>query len=326
MTQDEHAHRLLRGSAAPGQRPEAGPQRPARHRSLPTTLLVGDALGIAALRRQHLLQPPRDYEVIGCCLTTPASSRKTLEGLPVLGGLGDVVDVVRHRAVDTVAVLPSSGAAGLRRLERDLRTTRADLLLAPAVSEAGTSRLHPFPAGRRKAAWTERSGLHGVRALVKGSFDRGAAALILLLLLPVLLAVAVAVKTTTPGPVFVRLARLGRHGRPFRLLRFHAPEDTPLGRVLRRHSLDELPQLLNVLRGDMSLVGPRPALPSETAHAQHRLRPGLIGLTPPGGRPGRSSDDALPIAVDYVENWSLRLDLTILRRTFAAAVRGGRAV
>ncbi len=325
MTQDEHAHQLLRGGAAPRQWPWADLQRPAPRRFLPTTLLVGDAHGVAALRRQHLRQLPRDYEVIGCCLTAPGSPGGTLEGLPVLGGPGDVVDVVRHYAVDTVAVLPSSGAAGLRRLERDLRATRADLLLAPAMSGAGTSSLRASSVGRRGAAWSERSGLHGVRALVKSSFDRVAAALILVLLLPVLLGVAVAVKATTRGPVFVRLARLGRHGRPFRLLRFSAHEDTPLGPILRRHSLDELPQLLNVLRGDMSLVGPRPGLPSETARAEHRLRPGLIGLTPLGGRPGRSSDDGMPIDVHYVENWSLLLDLSILRKSFAAALRGGRA-
>ena len=322
MTQDEHAHRLLRRGATPGQWPWVDPRQPARRRPLPTALLVGDAHGIAALHRRHLRQPPRDYEVIGCCLTAPDPSRATLEGLPVLGGPDDVVSVVRSYAVDTVAVLPSSGGAALRRLERDLTATGADLVLAPAASGVGASSLRPAAAGRRRAA---RSGLHGVRALVKGTFDRGAAALILVLLMPVLLGIAVAVRATTRGPVLVRLPRLGRNGHPFSLLRFSAHRDTPLGPALRRHALDELPQLLNVLRGDMSLVGPRPGLPSETAHAAHRLRPGLIGLTPLAGRSGRSADDGMPMDVQYAENWSLLLDLSILRRSFAAALRGSRA-
>ncbi|MFP5372795.1 MAG: sugar transferase [Actinomycetes bacterium] len=326
MTQDEHARQLLRGGS-PRHWPWADPQQELRRRrTLPSTLLVGDAHGVAALRRQHLRRPPRDFEVIGCCLTTPGSPREPVEGLPVLGGPGDVVDVVCHHAVDTVAVLPSTSAVGLRRLERQLRDTRADLLLAPAIPGAGTSSSRVPSAGRRGAAWSGRSGLHGVRAVIKAAFDRGAAALILVLLLPVLLGIAVAVKATTRGPVLVRLPRLGRHGRLFRLLRFSASEDTLLGPVLRRHSLDELPQLLNVLRGDMSLVGPRPGLPSETAGAEHRLRPGLIGLTPVGGRPGRSAeDDGMPIDVHYSENWTLLLDLAILRKSFAAALRGGRA-
>ena len=322
MTQDEHAHQLLRGGTAPGQWPWAARRRPARRRSLPTALLVGDARGIAALHRQHRRQPPRDYDVIGCCLTAPGSARQTLDGLPVLGGPDDVAGVVRHYAVDTVAVLPSSGGATVRRLERDLRATRAALVLAPAASEVDTSTLRRACTEPRRPA---RSGLHGARALAKGSFDRVAAALILVLLMPVLLGIAVAVRATTRGPVLVRLARLGRDGRPFSLLRFGAHRGTPLGQVLRRHSLDELPQLLNVLRGDMSLVGPRPGLPSDDAHTEHRLRPGLIGLTPLSGRPGRPSDDGMPIDVHYVENWSLLLDLSILRKSFAAALRGGRA-
>ena len=326
MTHDEHAPRLLGGGSAPRHGPGADPRRARRRRSLPTTLLVGDARGVAALRRQHLRLPPRDYEVIGCCVAGPGSPGGTLEGLPVLGGPGDVVDVVRRYGVDTVAVLSSTSAVGLRRLEHDLRATRADLLLAPAVAVTGTSGLRASAAGRREATWSKRSGLHGVRALAKSSFDRAAAALVLLMLLPVLLGVALAVKATTHGPVFARLPRVGRNGHPFRLLRFSASEDTALGPVLRRHSLDEVPQLLNVLRGDMSLVGPRPGLPSQSADAEHRLRPGLIGLALLASRPGPSSDDGMPIDVRYVENWSLLLDLAILRKSFAAALRGGRAV
>lgn len=163
----------------------------------------------------------------------------------------------------------------------------------------------------------ENPGLRGVNGPAKAAFDRATAALILVLLAPVLIGVAVCVQATSPGPLFVRRQRVGRDGRPFPLLVFRCPEaDTALGSTLRRFSLDELPQLVNVLVGDMSLVGPPPGRPDDVERLgtdDERLltvRPGLIGLP--------------HIGADYVENWSLVLDLMILRRTVGSAVRGSR--
>ena len=317
MSQDKYADRLLR--------PETGPRllpwstRPGKDRRLRTTLLVGHPLGVEAVHRRLLEQPRPDHRVIGCCL--PAPGRGPVPGLPVLGTPDDVVDVVHRYAVDTVAVLPSSGldGAALRRLERELAPTRADLVLAPAGDRGPRSHAPEPPS-------VPRRGLRGVDGLGKACFDRAAAAVLLVLLAPVLLAVAVGVKATTQGPVFVRRVRVGRHGRLFSALAFRSAGSdglgtTRLGAILRRLSLDELPRLFNVLKGDMSLVGPRPRLPGWN-HLGVRpplsVRPGLIGPAQVGGAPGR----VLLTDVDYVENWSPLLDLTILRKTLAAVLRG----
>jgi lipopolysaccharide/colanic/teichoic acid biosynthesis glycosyltransferase len=200
----------------------------------------------------------------------------------------------------------------------------------------------------------ERLGQDSLHGLVKAFFDRTVAAVAILLLAPVLLVVALCVAATSPGPVLVRRARVGRNGQLFSLLGFRVTEvdavgrgarsaskdqgsgwpaggperaETRLGVILRRYSIDELPQLINVLKGDMSLVGPRPGSPSEVARfgvdvrRRFPVKPGLTGL----GRtssPERFADDRRPVDVDHVENWSLLRDLGILRRTFAAALRG----
>jgi lipopolysaccharide/colanic/teichoic acid biosynthesis glycosyltransferase len=209
----------------------------------------------------------------------------------------------------------------------------------------------PLGAAPTQSPWSHRHrrpAPHGVNGPAKASFDRAVAALLLVLLAPVLLGIAVCVKATSRGPVLVRQERVGRDGRRFQLLAFRstevdaeqpghhaadddwwaelrpAPETTELGAVLRRYSIDELPQLFNVLRGDMSLVGPRPGLPSEVPHvdASRRfpVKPGLTGLAPASR--DRFPDDGRRIDTDYAENWSLVLDLMILRKTFAAALRG----
>lgn len=317
MSQDKYADRLLR--------PDTGPRlllwatgRPAKDRRLRTTLLVGHPRGVEAVHRKLLQQPRPDHRVIGCCL--PAAGGEPVAGLPVLGTPDDVVDVVYRYAVDTVAVLPSSGldGAALRRLERELAPTRADLVLAPAVDQDPRSRATEQPTTRR--------GLRGVDGLGKACFDRTAAAVLLVLLAPVLLAVAAGVRGTTRGPVLVRRVRVGRHGRLFSALAFRSsasdgPGATRLGAILQRLCLDELPTLFNVLKGDMSLVGPRPRLPGRN-HPGIRpplpVRPGLIGPAQVSGTPGR----VLLTDVDYVENWSPLLDLTILRKTLAAVLRG----
>ncbi|WP_051371615.1 sugar transferase [Streptomyces sp. 142MFCol3.1] len=190
---------------------------------------------------------------------------------------------------------------------------------------------------------------------LKRTIDMVGASVLLLLLAPLLLAVAVAVKADSPGPVLFRQQRTGWHGRNFHMLKLRTmhvgaermrtelgarnetdghlfkiredPRITPAGRWLRRWSLDELPQLLNVLMGHMSLVGPRP-LPvqdsSFSGDARQRLlvRPGLTGLWQIGGRSDLSWEDALRLDLEYVHAWSIRMDLNILARTLPAIVRG----
>jgi exopolysaccharide biosynthesis polyprenyl glycosylphosphotransferase len=329
---------------------------------LQTTLLVGDRSGVEALHRQIQGQPQQGYRVIGFCLPAAQGAAGQLcAGLPVLGDLDGIAGVVRRHDVDTVAVLPSPQLDGtaLRRLAWELEKTSAALLLVPAVTEIVGPRVRIRPVCGLSVLHLERPELKGVRRLTKGVFDRSAAAFGLFLLAPVLLSIALLVKVTSPGSVLFRQERVGRHGRTFRMLKFRTmvegadqmlemlraendgngvlfkrksdPRVTRIGTVLRRYSLDELPQLLNVLSGSMSLVGPRPPLLSEVdrygfdMHRRFLVKPGLTGLWQISGRSDLSWDESVRIDIRYVENWSLTFDLLILWRTMGAVLRGSGA-
>lgn len=322
-------------------------------RSLQTTLLVGHRGGVAALHEQLSREVHHGYRVVGCCL--PDTEDGAFDGLPILGSLRDVVPVVDFYEVDTVAVLPTPELDGgaLRRLGWDLERTRAELLLAPAVTELAGPRVRIRPSCGLPLLHVERPELRGVRRLTKAAFDRSAAALGLLITLPVLLGIAIAIKLTSPGPVFFLQERVGRGGETFRMVKFrsmvvdadqmlqqerndgngvlfklrHDPRVTRVGRLLRKYSLDELPQLLNVLTGQMSLVGPRPPLPQEVElygtdmNRRFLVKPGITGLWQVSGRSDLSWDDSVRIDVRYVENWSLTFDLMILGKTVGAVLR-----
>jgi exopolysaccharide biosynthesis polyprenyl glycosylphosphotransferase len=198
--------------------------------------------------------------------------------------------------------------------------------------------------------------LTGSRKLAKAAFDRGMAALALLLLAPLFLVIALVVRATSAGPAFFRQERVGRDGERFRLWKFRSmtadaeerrtallglnelngprfkirndPRVTKVGAFLRKYSIDELPQLINVVRGDMSLVGPRPPLPAEVeqyeGHAHRRLlvKPGITGLWQVSGRSDLDWDEALQLDLRYVEDWSLGLDLSLLARTVLSVLKG----
>jgi exopolysaccharide biosynthesis polyprenyl glycosylphosphotransferase len=204
----------------------------------------------------------------------------------------------------------------------------------------------------------EEPAFYGLQRLAKAVIDRVGALIILLLFAPVLIVAAVAVRCSR-GPVFYRQRRLGRNGEPFTMIKFRSmvpdadkrrtelvehdtgagpmfkvrqdPRITRVGRVLRRYSIDELPQLFNVLTGSMSLVGPRPPLPEEVSSydeaARRRLlvRPGMTGLWQVSGRSNLSWGETVRLDLTYVENWSLLADALIVMRTVRAVVRGSGA-
>jgi exopolysaccharide biosynthesis polyprenyl glycosylphosphotransferase len=301
------------------------------------------------------------YRVIGCCLPISAGDRDVFDGLPVLGGLEEVADVVRRYEIDTVAVLPSPELDGarLRKLGWDLEDTEAELLLAPAVTEVAGPRVHVRPVAGLPLMHVERPEFTGVRRIVKDVVDRTAAGFGVLVLLPLLATLAVLVKVTSRGPVFFRHERIGREGRPFQVLKFRSmvvdadkvetglhdqnegntvqfkmrrdPRVTRIGAFMRRYSLDELPQLFNVLGGSMSLVGPRPHVTREVEQYGFDMRrrllvkPGITGLWQVSGRSDLSWDDAVRLDVRYVENWSLTFDAMILWKTVGAVLRGSGA-
>ncbi|MGY1719458.1 sugar transferase [Blastococcus sp. SYSU DS0552] len=327
-----------------------------------TAIVVGHRGGVAALHEQFNRQTEHGYRVIGCCVPNGHASTSTFDGLPVLGGLDDVVDVVRRYEVDTVAVLPSRELDGpaLRQLGWDLESTQAELLLAPAVTEVAGPRVRIRPVAGLPLMHVERPEFTGHRRIVKNVFDRSAALVGILLISPVLVALALAVKLTSRGPVLYKHERIGLGGQPFEVYKFRSmvpdadklvdalfeesnegndvqfkmkrdPRVTPVGAIMRRYSLDELPQLFNVLNGSMSLVGPRPHVTREVEQYGYDMarrllvKPGITGLWQVSGRSDLSWDDSVRIDVRYVENWTLSFDLMILWKTFGAVVRGSGA-
>ncbi len=318
---------------------------------------VGHRAAIAELVGTFRRERYHGMEVVAACVPTGAAGR--IADVPVLGDFTDVPLVVEQVRADTVAVLacPELDGTALRRLAWRLERTRTDLVVAPALMEVAGPRIAIRPVAGLPLLHVEHPELAGGRRLVKGVFDRLVAAAALIVLAPLLGAVAVAVRVTSPGPALFRQRRVGRDGAEFTILKFRTmrrdaearkvelvsdadgvlfkvrrdPRVTPLGAALRRYSVDELPQLINVLRGDMSLVGPRPPLPEEVARygddVRRRLvvRPGLTGLWQVNGRSDLSWEESVRLDLRYVENWSLMLDLQILWKTWSAVARGAGA-
>jgi exopolysaccharide biosynthesis polyprenyl glycosylphosphotransferase len=275
--------------------------------------------------------------------------------IPVHAGR-DTVALVAEVGADTVAVCGSASAepGELRRLAWQLEGTGVDLVVAPQLTDIAGPRVHIRPVEGLPLLHVEEPTLSGVAWLVKNAMDRIVACCGLLLLLPLFGAVALAIRITDPGPIFFRQPRVGREGKTFRVWKFRTmyvdaeerlaslvdqnesdgllfkirndPRVFPLGRWLRASSIDELPQLINVLLGEMSLVGPRP-LPAEDGDflgdVRRRLlvRPGITGLWQVSGRSDLSWDDAVRLDLYYVDNWSLAFDLTILWRTVGVVLR-----
>jgi exopolysaccharide biosynthesis polyprenyl glycosylphosphotransferase len=275
--------------------------------------------------------------------------------VPVHSGR-EVVPLVLEVGADTVAVCGSVSAepGELRRLAWQLEGTGVDLIVAPQLTDIAGPRVHIRPVEGLPLLYVEEPTLSGVAWLVKNLMDRVLAALGLLITLPLLLIIALAIRLSDRGPVFFRQRRVGREGKTFSVWKFRTmyvdaeerlaalvdqnesdgllfkirndPRVTPVGGFLRASSLDELPQLINVLLGEMSLVGPRP-LPAEDGDflgdVRRRLlvRPGITGLWQVSGRSDLSWDDAVRLDLYYVDNWSLTFDLTILWRTVGVVLR-----
>ena len=298
-------------------------------------------------------------DVVGVCLPPhrPARVRLADVGVDVYGTFDDVETAILATDADTVAVLacPEMDAHALRRLSWTLERTATDLVVAIALLDVAGPRTTIRPVDGLPMLHVEHAELSGSRRVLKGVFDRTLGAAAFVAAAPALVVLAAAVRLTSPGPAFFRQVRVGKDGREFTLYKLRTmvagaeghrddlagqnehdgplfkiradPRVTPLGHWLRRYSLDELPQLLNVVRGQMSLVGPRPPLPGEVAQypddVRRRLvvKPGLTGLWQVSGRADLSWEDSVRLDLRYVENWSLTFDLVILLRTFTALVR-----
>ena len=332
----------------------------ARHkgRCIKRVVVVGRAGAVADLVRTLQRDRYAGMQVVAACVTTPdATGTVGLTGVPVAGALDEVVDVVARYRADAVAVTSASETAAvyLRQLSWQLEGSGIELLVSPGLIEVAGPRLHIRPFVGLPLLAIEEPVFAGWRRVLKGALDRCGAALALILVAPVMLAIAGAVKVSSPGPVLFRQVRVGANGQHYTMFKFRSmvvdadarltellaqndgagllfkmrqdPRVTPVGRWLRRFSLDELPQLLNVLLGSMSLVGPRPPLPHEVEHYDTSIRrrllvkPGLTGLWQISGRSDLSWEESVRLDLRYVENWSLALDLLILWKTASAVLR-----
>ncbi|GIG24478.1 sugar transferase [Cellulomonas denverensis] len=303
------------------------------------------------------------YDVLGVCTTCDRTAGDLLAGVPVVGGPDQVADAAVALGARVVAICGADAmtAGRVRDLGWDLEGTGVDLAVAPSLTGVAGPRMLVQPVAGMPLLYVCPPKFTGARYVVKSVGDWLAAAVLVVLASPVLLVLAAAVKLTSPGPVFYRQQRIGRDGRPFPMIKFRSmvvdahsalaevlaaeghteipmfyklkddPRVTRIGKVLRTYSLDELPQLFNVLRGEMSLVGPRPQIDREVAQydraARRRLRvkPGLTGLWQVSGRSELSADDGIRADVYYAENWTPLTDLLILARTVKVVLRGDGA-
>ncbi|MGI8692967.1 MAG: sugar transferase [Geodermatophilaceae bacterium] len=324
-------------------------------------LVVGDHAHVgqlvSVLRRESYL----GYAVVGACLPTYEDDFLPAEDIPVFGGLSDVAAVANSVQADTVAVtaVSGSGTSFLRHLAWSLEGVGVELVVVPSLTDIAGPRIQMRPVAGLPLLHVREPEFTGLRRLSKAAFDRVAACTLLLLVSPLFLAIAAGIKFGDGGPVFFRQIRVGTNGEEFSCWKFRSmvtdadkridslrtlndyddilfkirkdPRVTSVGRFLRRSSLDELPQLINVLLGQMSLVGPRPPLPTEVRlygdDVRRRLlvRPGITGLWQISGRSDLSWEDTVRLDLYYVENWSFFGDVLILAKTVRAVFSGSGA-
>jgi len=318
-------------------------------------LLIGLERSVAELARTLIAAPGAGMNPVAACINR--SGPAAVEGLPVLGTPAEAVAAITASRADTVLLTAWSDVSekDLRRLAWALEGSRVQLVVAPRLAEVAVPRLDLRTIAGQALLMVHEPEFTGVRRVVKGGLDYLLALTALVLLGPVMLAVAVAVKATSPGPVLFRQERVGRRGTTFRMTKFRSmyvdaeqrladlaernehgggplfkmkddPRVTPVGGFIRRFSLDELPQLFDVLTRSMSVVGPRPPLPREVAtyekdvHRRLLVKPGITGLWQVSGRSDLSWEESVRLDLSYVENWSLGLDLSIIARTVAAVL------
>ena len=320
-------------------------------------LVVGSAQAVREMTAALWREPWSGYIVVGACVPGPRLRNEVsvpgLGAIPILGDESCVlnaIDVSKSHAVAVTATEQLHGSA-LRNLSWELEALGIDLLVAPGVIDVAGPRLHMRPVAGLPLIHVEKPQYDGAKQFQKRAFDLVFSCTALLCGLPILLMIALAIKLTSKGPVFYRQERIGLDCKPFELIKFRTmivgadamldnretsdatasprdpfksandPRVTPVGKFLRKYSLDELPQFINVLTRDMSVVGPRPQVKREVAlyddDTMRRLlvRPGITGLWQISGRSDLSWEDSVRLDLFYVENWSMMADLLIAIKT-----------
>lgn len=326
-------------------------------------LIVGSPPTTDHLIRSLRSVPTAGYLPVAAHLpgATPSSARLNEQGVPITGAQPDIPSILK--VIDSLKIDAVAVSAGVQMTPKDLRQLGWELaardigmILAPALTDVAGPRIHTQPVAGLPLIHVSTPKLTGGKRVAKRTFDITCAILLCLCLMPLLLVLAVLVKTSSRGPVLYKQERVGLHGTSFKMLKFRSmregadaellallqaqgsaetplfkvtndPRVTPIGRFLRKYSLDELPQLFNVIGGSMSLVGPRPqregevALYDDAAHRRLYVSPGMSGLWQVSGRSNLSWEESIRLDLYYVENWSLMGDIVILFKTFKAVVR-----
>ena len=325
-------------------------------RNVKAALLVGHTGSVHSLAEVLQREAHAGLQMVGVCVPTAEVQLALDLGLPVLGDLDDAPRLARDLACDAVAVTTGEQTSRdyLRRLAWSLEGVQTELLVHPGLVEVAGPRMHIRPHVGLPLLQIEQPHFTGWRRLVKRAADLIMTGAGLVLISPLMIAIIVAIKLSDRGPVFFKQTRVGLDGSTFTMWKFRSmhvdaeerlaalradhpevglmfklqddPRITRIGRFLRRYSLDELPQLFNVLAGAMSLVGPRPPLQAEVEAYEHHARrrllvtPGLTGLWQVSGRSLLSWEETVRLDLRYVENWTLTLDLLIIWKTFFAVV------
>lgn len=330
-----------------------------RHRAHCTTsvVAVGHRVQVERLIQRMNAAPEHGFRVVGVCVpsgeTLPGDD---IDGVPVLGDPDRAGECAQSVGAGAVAVSgsPEITSDVVRRLGWNLEERGIDLMLTAELADVAVPRISVSPAPGMSLLHVDLPRFTGPKYAVKQAMDGALAFLLTVLSAPLIAVLALAVVVTSPGPAFYRSERVGRHGRTFPMIKLRTmhrdadrmvpaladvdqgagllfkmrddPRITRIGRVLRRYSLDELPQLFNVLAGHMSLVGPRPPLPREAAEYEERMqrrllvKPGMTGLWQVRGRSDLSWEETVRCDVYYAENWTPLLDLLILAQTARAVI------
>ncbi|AZC12364.1 sugar transferase [Microbacterium sp. ABRD28] len=329
-------------------------------------ILVGSVESVAQVARELDRAPRAGYTVVGAC-TPSGTVGGTVPGtsIPMMGNVNAIERAMDLIDADTVAVTSTDELPPdkVKQISWNLQVGRQHLILAPSIIDIAGPRLHTRPVAGLPLIHVETPRFSKGQLFLKRMLDCSASFVGLILLSPLLGFLALSIRLSSKGPVFFRQTRIGRGGREFTMLKFRSmvvnaeelleqlqlrrqeqgidsgnevlfkmkndPRVTPIGRLMRRYSLDELPQLFNVLDGSMSLVGPRPPLPKEVeqyashVHRRFLVKPGITGLWQVSGRSTLSWEDTVRLDLSYVENWTMLGDLTILAKTARAAIAPG---
>lgn len=324
-------------------------------------LLVGSQRSVADTAIQLQRLPQAGYLVVGACVPSGrVADAITGTAIPIMGTVDAVDRAMIATRADTVIVTSTDElpADKVKQISWGLEAGRQHLVIAPSLADIAGPRIHTRPVAGLPLIHVETPRFSGGQRVAKRALDVVASGLGIVLLSPLLAVLALLVKSD-PGPVLFRQRRVGLGGQEFTMLKFRSmvvdaekrlaeltsaerdagnsvlfkmkndPRVTPVGRLMRKFSLDELPQLFNVLGGSMSLVGPRPPLPSEVAvyedhvHRRFLAKPGITGLWQVSGRSTLSWDESVRLDLSYVENWSFIGDIVILLKTAKAVFAPG---